>query len=185
MSQRRLNAPNASRTARWRASFVPRRQISPLNRIHINQEHASCTFRRGHGGTVESLKSLPVGHGSDHRDRLKALDRVVAQLGIQADVDRMRAHGPSLDGVAVRCGMRRELGAETAARTRTVLDDESHAQRGSPPPITAAQRSYSNVHCAGRIQPVDATHSLNISAGVWKPSVLRGISFNCLAVALT
>lgn len=26
-----------------------------------------------------------------------------------------------------------------------------------------------------RIQPVDATDSLNISAGVWKPSVLRGL----------
>ncbi len=36
-----------------------------------------------------------------------------------------------------------------------------------------------------RIQPVDATHSLNISAGVWKPSVLRGLSFNCLAMALS
>lgn len=38
---------------------------------------------------------------------------------------------------------------------------------------------------SGRIQPVDATHSLNISAGVWKPSVLRGLSFNCLAIALS
>ena len=38
---------------------------------------------------------------------------------------------------------------------------------------------------AGRIQPVNATHSLNISAGVWKPSVLRGLSFNCLAIALS
>ena len=34
-----------------------------------------------------------------------------------------------------------------------------------------------------RIQRVDATDSLNISAGVWKPSVLRGLSFNCLAIA--
>jgi len=38
---------------------------------------------------------------------------------------------------------------------------------------------------AVRIQPVDATHSLNISAGVWKPRVLRGLSFNCLAIALS
>ena len=38
---------------------------------------------------------------------------------------------------------------------------------------------------AWRIQPVDATHSLNISAGVWKPSVFRGLSFNCLAIALS
>ena len=36
-----------------------------------------------------------------------------------------------------------------------------------------------------RIQPVDATVSLNISAGVLKPSVLRGLSFNCLAIAFS
>lgn len=36
-----------------------------------------------------------------------------------------------------------------------------------------------------RIQLVNATHSLNISAGVWKPSVLRGLSFNCLAIELS
>ena len=36
-----------------------------------------------------------------------------------------------------------------------------------------------------RIQLVNATHSLNISAGVWKPSVLRSLSFNCLAIALS
>ena len=34
-------------------------------------------------------------------------------------------------------------------------------------------------------QAVNATHSLNISAGVWKPSVLRGLSFNCLAIELS
>jgi hypothetical protein len=37
----------------------------------------------------------------------------------------------------------------------------------------------------GRIQPINATASLNISAGVLKPSVLRGLSFNCLAIALS
>jgi hypothetical protein len=42
-----------------------------------------------------------------------------------------------------------------------------------------------NDRLTGQIQPVDATHSLNISAGVWKPSVLRGLSFNCLAIALS
>ena len=36
-----------------------------------------------------------------------------------------------------------------------------------------------------RIQPFDAMPSLNISAGVRKPSVLRGLSFNCLAIALS
>src|SRR5882672_1872782 len=34
-----------------------------------------------------------------------------------------------------------------------------------------------------RIQPVDATVWLNISAGVWKPRVFLGLSFNCLATA--
>lgn len=37
----------------------------------------------------------------------------------------------------------------------------------------------------GRIQPVDATIWLNISAGVWKPRVFLGLSFNCLATALS
>ena len=37
----------------------------------------------------------------------------------------------------------------------------------------------------GRIQPVDATIWLNISAGVWKPRVFLGLSFNCLANALS
>ena len=36
-----------------------------------------------------------------------------------------------------------------------------------------------------RIQPVDATVWLNISAGVLKPSVFLGLSFNCLATALS
>ena len=36
-----------------------------------------------------------------------------------------------------------------------------------------------------RIQPVNATHWLNISVGVWKPSVFLGRSFNCLAMALS
>ena len=39
--------------------------------------------------------------------------------------------------------------------------------------------------CRRRIQLVNATDSLNISAGVLKPSVLRGLSFNCLAIALS
>lgn len=48
------------------------------------------------------------------------------------------------------------------------------------------QRIYERMVCMqGRIQPVDATDSLNISAGVLKPSVLRGLSFNCLAIALS
>jgi type I restriction enzyme M protein len=36
-----------------------------------------------------------------------------------------------------------------------------------------------------RIQPVNATVWLNRSAGVWKPRVFLGLSFNCLATALS
>ena len=46
-------------------------------------------------------------------------------------------------------------------------------------------RATTNVCKGGQIQPVNATHSLNLSAGVWKPSVLRGLSFNCLAIELS
>ena len=48
-----------------------------------------------------------------------------------------------------------------------------------------ADFGMSKVANAGRIQPVSATQSLNISAGVWKPSVLRGLSFNFRAIALS
>lgn len=37
----------------------------------------------------------------------------------------------------------------------------------------------------GRIQLVNATVWRNISAGVWKPRVFLGLSFNCLANATT
>jgi len=40
-------------------------------------------------------------------------------------------------------------------------------------------------HIGWWIQPVNATRSLNISAGVWKPSVLRGLWFNCRAIAFS
>lgn len=36
-----------------------------------------------------------------------------------------------------------------------------------------------------QIQPVDATHSVNISACVWTSNVSRGLSFNRLAIALS
>ena len=49
-------------------------------------------------------------------------------------------------------------------------------------PLSFAPANGSN---AVRIQLVNATRSLNISAGVWKPSVLRGLWFNCLAIALS
>jgi len=45
--------------------------------------------------------------------------------------------------------------------------------------------SARNVSFGRRIQPVDATVWLNISAGVWKPRVFLGLSFNCLAKALS
>jgi hypothetical protein len=49
----------------------------------------------------------------------------------------------------------------------------------------AVQPNFGYDRFAWRIQLINATDSLNISAGVWKPSVLRGLSFNCLAIALS
>jgi hypothetical protein len=49
----------------------------------------------------------------------------------------------------------------------------------------AALRGGAWRHFRRRIQPVDATVWLNRSAGVWKPSVFLGLSFNCLATALS
>lgn len=43
----------------------------------------------------------------------------------------------------------------------------------------------SNCYRRRQIQPVNATVWLNISAGVRKPSVFLGLSFNCLATALS
>jgi hypothetical protein len=48
-------------------------------------------------------------------------------------------------------------------------------------PGALAATDYSRV----RIQPVDATIWLNISAGVWKSRVFLGRSFNCLATAFS
>ena len=62
-----------------------------------------------------------------------------------------------------------------------------HCSVGHGPiyPKTPRRDSYFRLGQSGRIQPVDATHSLKISAGVWMPSVLRGLSFNCLAIGLS
>jgi len=43
----------------------------------------------------------------------------------------------------------------------------------------------SNVRIVWRAQLIDATHCANFSAGVWYCKVLRGRSFNCLAIALS
>jgi ATP-binding cassette subfamily B protein RaxB len=49
----------------------------------------------------------------------------------------------------------------------------------------AASIELCNVSFRLRIQPVDATIWLNISAGVWKSRVFLGRSFNCLATAFS
>jgi len=56
---------------------------------------------------------------------------------------------------------------------------------GSFWPVSDTGRADHNVRSRGRIQLVTATRSLNISAGVWKLSVLRGRWFNYLAIALS
>jgi hypothetical protein len=58
-------------------------------------------------------------------------------------------------------------------------------KRTNPSPQCLLCASRVNVRFWRWIHPVSATHSLNISAGVWKLSVLRGLSFNCRAIALS
>ena len=53
------------------------------------------------------------------------------------------------------------------------------------PPSRLFSAAPANVKFQGRIQRVDATVRLNISAGVWKPSVFLGLSFNWLANRLS
>src|SRR5690606_1381142 len=72
------------------------------------------------------------------------------------------------------------------------IENDLRAQLSTPQTMTTAlveegsgdsqETTGSN---SGWIQLINATHLLNISAGVWKPSVLRGLSFNCLAIALS
>jgi len=37
----------------------------------------------------------------------------------------------------------------------------------------------------GRVQLIAASHSENFSAGVWESKVFRGLSFSCVAIALS
>jgi len=48
-----------------------------------------------------------------------------------------------------------------------------------------AENKLSTVCLRLRAQPVDATHALNLSAGVSNSNVLRGRSFSCRATALS
>ena len=76
------------------------------------------------------------------------------------------------------CARRAQLGFEDSYR---------HCERARSPgrELSVEIDSFPAGYIRRRIQPVIATHSLNLSAGVWKPSVLRGLSFNCLAIALS
>ena len=65
---------------------------------------------------------------------------------------------------------------------RRTLDSRSPPHSGHP---GVSGQSMPMTGFEGRIQPVDATVWLNISAGVWKPRVFLGLSFNCLATALS
>ena len=56
---------------------------------------------------------------------------------------------------------------------------DSRHQEKLPPSV------FDEVRWRLRIQPVDATDWLNISAGVWKLRVFLGRSFNFLATALS
>jgi hypothetical protein len=51
--------------------------------------------------------------------------------------------------------------------------------------LLGSQLLVSNVRLVRRVQTVDATHALNLSAGVPYPGVFLGRSFNCRAIAFS
>ncbi|MNN91465.1 hypothetical protein D3C81_2095870 [compost metagenome] len=62
---------------------------------------------------------------ADHRYGFEVLDRVVGDVLVQTLVHRVRAGGAQCDGVAVRRGPRRLLGADDAGRAALVDDDDA------------------------------------------------------------
>ena len=84
-------------------------------------------------------------------------------------------------------GTRRStLVGQRQQRTTAVIDlGRCGSLTGQVGTVTAGAEIAAKSTIELRIQLVNATRSLNISAGVWKPSVLRGLWFNCLAIALS
>ena len=66
--------------------------------------------------------------GAEHGDGREGLDGVIVQLGVQADIDGVRADGAAQDGVAVGRGACRQGRAHAAAGAALVLDDHGRAQ---------------------------------------------------------
>jgi hypothetical protein len=70
-------------------------------------------------------------------------------------------------------------------RAMKISRDLSRRESPLPPRLIRDPIAVANGCHPRRIQPVNATDWLNISAGVWKPRVFLGLSFNCLAIALS
>ena len=70
-----------------------------------------------------------VRHPGHHRDRRQVLERVEWHLRIERRIDRLRADRAHQQRVAVGRRLRDEVGAEVAAGTRLVVDDEGLAER--------------------------------------------------------
>ena len=136
--------------------------------------------------------------GADQRDRRERLDRVVADLRIEADVDRVRADRAAEDRVAVGRGARGDLRADAAAGAALVVDDDRRAEHrrrasgrsGGPgcrscrrPGTARCRRSASTATCPGST-PARRTCRRRRRAKVRRDTVMVGSGGRCGEVGL-
>jgi hypothetical protein len=132
---------------------VARRGIAQLARFGLGQRHQLGERvhrqRRGHRDDV--------GHGRKQADGGEVTDRVVAQLAEQRQVGAVRRVEADEQGVAVGRRARRGLGADVAAGTALVFDDDGLTELVAQ---TQGQRARHVVQHAGGRRRHDDAHRL-------------------------
>jgi CheY-like chemotaxis protein len=189
----------AARTQRHSALVEPPQQLAAGLRALVVEAHPASR-----AATLEVLRSLGVS-GSAAVDVHGAFEQLVREGARSAyDVVIFAAASPHAGRESPFA--RRMLAAAGGGGPRliklvpmsTLTELDIHAGQGVharlPKPVTQEllrnallemQFEGSNIEWRWRIQLVNATVWLNISAGVWKPSVFLGLSFNCLANPLS
>jgi hypothetical protein len=107
-----------------RRSAVARRGIAELAGVRLAVGHQLLDVLRGNG----RVHHQHVRQVADLHHRREALDRVVADLLVQADVDGQRPRGPEQQHVAIGRRAGHRFGAQVAAGAGLVLDDHRLAQ---------------------------------------------------------
>ena len=90
---------------------------------------AGLRFRQGdefsqRSGLDPRIKHQQIGGRRHHCDRLEILERIIFEIGIRARRNHVRAGGAHGQGVTVRVGACGDLGAQRAAGTTTIVDDD-------------------------------------------------------------